>query len=224
MMQDPPLTTIHWIDISVPLYTDMVHWPDDPSVQIERMTDLNQGDVATVSKLSMSVHSGTHMDAPAHFLKGGASIDMMPIEATIGRARVIEIQDIESIKSEELERHDIREGERILFKTKNSLRAWQSAGFVQDFVYISYEAAQYLAHARVQTVGIDYLSVGGFTKDGPETHYALLGAGIWIIEGLHLSQVQPGTYELACLPLKMLGCEGAPARAVLRPLFGMQKA
>ncbi|MBV8695473.1 MAG: cyclase family protein [Ktedonobacteraceae bacterium] len=221
MMKDPQLTT-NWIDISVPLYTDLVHWPDDPSVQIERVTDLNRGDVATVSKLSMCIHSGTHMDAPAHFLKGGASIDTMPIEATIGRARVIEIQDSESINSEELERLDIRQGERILFKTKNSTRAWQSASFVQDFVYISYEAAQYLAKLRIQTVGIDYLSVSGFTKDGPETHYALLAAGIWIIEGLNLSQVPSGTYELVCLPLKMLGCEGAPARAVLRSLGGMQ--
>jgi arylformamidase len=224
MMQDAQLTTTSWIDISVPLYTNMVHWPDDPAVQIERVTDLDQGDVATLSKVSMSVHSGTHMDAPAHFLKGGASIDKMPIEATIGRARVIEIQDIESIKPEELERHNIRIAERILFKTRNSTRAWQSASFVKDFVYISQEAAQYLAKVQVQTVGIDYLSVGGFTKDGPDTHHALLGAGIWVIEGLHLSQVQPGTYELVCLPLKMLGCEGAPARAVLRPLVGTQKA
>jgi arylformamidase len=218
MVQPTELTEANWIDISVPLYTDMVHWPDNPPVQVERVMDLNRGDVATVSKLSMGMHSGTHMDAPAHFLKGGASIDTMPIEATIGRARVIEIQDAESIKPQELEQHDIRMGERILFKTKNSLCAWQSASFVQDFVYISHEAAQYLAQVRIQTVGVDYLSVGGFIKDGPETHHALLGAGIWIIEGLNLSQVQSGTYELVCLPLKMLGCEGAPARAVLRPV------
>src|SRR6266704_2959616 len=107
--------------------------------------------------------------------------------------------------------HQIQSGERILFKTRNSARCWQTDNFVEDFVYISHEAAQYLAAQRIQTVGVDYLSVGGFFKDAVETHRALLSAGIWIIEGLNLSSIQPGTYELICLPLRVTGSDGAPA-------------
>ena len=205
-----------WIDISVPLSDGMVHWPGDPAVEIKRIRDIAEGEVCNVSSLSMSAHTGTHMDAPLHFLRAGKSLDRLPIEATIGPARVIEIADPESIKPEELRPFKIKQGERILFKTRNSEKSWKKAGFDEDFVYISQEAARYLAERQIQTVGIDYLSVGGFKRDGVETHHALLGAGIWIIEGLNLSQVKPGLYELVCLPLKMLGIEGAPARAVLR--------
>lgn len=206
-----------WIDISVPLHTDMVHWPGNPPVLIERIQNIDHGDTANVSKLSLGAHTGTHMDAPVHFLPAGKSIDTMPLTATIGLARVIQIQDSESIKSDELRSYQIQRGERILFKTRNSIRCWQTDDFVKDFVYISHEAAQYLAAQQVQTIGVDYLSVGGFFKDGVETHHALLSANIWLIEGLNLSSVEPGTYELICLPLRITGCDGAPARAILRP-------
>ena len=140
----------------------------------------------------------------------------MPLTATIGRAREIEIRDPESIKPEELRPHRIQRGERVLFKTRNSARCWQTDDFVEDFVYISQEAARYLAAQQVQTIGVDYLSVGGFFKDGVETHHALLEAGIWIIEGLNLANVAPAIYELVCLPLKIEGSDGAPSRAILR--------
>ena len=208
--------TEDWIDVSVPLRTGMVHWPDNPPVSIERMLDIERGDVANVSKLSMGAHTGTHMDAPLHFFRTGKGIDTMPLTATIGRARVIEIRDPESIKPEELGSYQLQRGERILFRTRNSARCWQTNDFVEDFVYISQEAARYLAVQEVQTVGVDYLSVGGFFKDGVETHHALLEAGIWIIEGLNLSNVVPGTYELVCLPLRIEGSDGAPSRAILR--------
>jgi len=210
------MMTEGWIDVSVPLRTGMVHWPDNPPVSIERMLDIERGDVATVSKLSMGAHTGTHMDGPLHFFRAGKGIDTMPLSATIGRARVIEIGDPQSIKPEELRPYQIQRDERILFKTRNSARCWQTNDFVEDFVYISQEAARYLAAQQVQTVGIDYLSVGGFFKDGVETHHALLEAGIWIIEGLNLSNVSPGIVELICLPLKIEGGDGAPARAILR--------
>jgi arylformamidase len=205
-----------WIDVSVPLHTGMVHWPDNPPVSIERELNMDRGDVCNVSKMSMGVHTGTHMDAPIHFIHGGNGIDQMPLTASIGRARVIEIGDTVSIKLEELAGHNIQRGERILFKTRNSARCWQSDDFVEDFVYIAHEAAQYLAALGVQTVGVDYLSVGGSHVDGPETHQALLGGGVWIIEGLNLSQVEPGIYDLICLPLRIVGGDGAPARAILR--------
>ena len=205
-----------WIDVSVPLHSGMVHWPDNPPVRIERMLDIEHGDAANVSKISMGSHTGTHMDAPLHFVREGKSLDAMPLDATIGRARVVEVRDPESIKPSDLRRHEIRSGERILFKTRNSARSWPSRAFMEDFVYVSQEAARYLATCNVRTVGIDYLSVGGFSKDGVETHRALLEAGIWVIEGLDLSEVKPGEYELVCLPVKVIGSDGAPARALLR--------
>lgn len=207
-----------WIDISVPLYTGMAHWPDNPPVRIERILDLEKGDAATVSKLSLGAHTGTHMDAPAHFLPHGAGIDALPLAATLGPARVIVISDGESIKRHELEQHAIQRGERVLFKTRNSARCWQTDEFVEDFVYITAEAALYLVEVGVRTVGVDYLSVGGFTRDGEATHRALLSANVCIIEGLNLSQVEPGEYELICLPLRIRDADGAPARAVLRML------
>jgi arylformamidase len=157
------------------------------------------------------------MDAPVHFLKKGKGIDEMPFSAAVGPARVIEIRDRHSIKTEDLRRNRIRSGERVLFKTRNSSRCWKTGRFVKDFVYLSTEAAQELARIKVRTVGIDYLSVGGYKKNGLEVHRALLSGGIWIIEGLNLSGVKPGVYDLVCLPLKVVGGDGAPARAALRP-------
>lgn len=218
MAEGTHLASENWIDVSVPIHSGMVHWPDNPPIEIERVQDMTKGDIANVSKLSMGIHTGTHMDAPLHFFKDGRSIDTMPLSATLGRARIIEISDTESIKPDELKPYNIQLGERVLFKTINSTQNWKTNEFVKNFVYISHEAAQYLAKLQVQVVGVDYLSVGGYSKDGPETHHALLGAGIWIIEGLNLSQVKAGPYDLICLPLKMVGSEGAPARAIVKPL------
>jgi len=206
----------NWIDVSVSLHSGMAHWPDNPAVSITRMLDMDRGDVCNVSKISMGSHTGTHMDAPIHFVRDGKGLDEMPLDATIGPARIIEIHDTESIKPAELQSHAIQRGERILFKTRNSNRCWNTDDFIEDFVFISQEAARYLASLAVQTVGVDYLSVGGFKKDGPETHRALLEGGIWIIEGLDLSQVSAGSYDLLCLPVKIAHSDGAPARAILR--------
>jgi len=208
-----------WIDISVSLRSGMVHWPDNPPVRIERALSIEHGDTANVSEFSMGAHTGTHMDGPIHFVREGQGLDEMPLTATIGRARVIEIRDPESIKPEELHPHGLRRDERILFKTQNSsARRWSSEDFMEDFVYVSQEAARYLADRGIQTIGVDYLSVGGFRKDGEETHRALLEAGIWVIEGLDLSEVEAGEYELICLPVKIERSDGAPARAILRAI------
>jgi arylformamidase len=194
----------------------MVHWPDNPPVRIERMLDIERGDVANVATISLGSHTGTHMDAPIHFVRGGEGMDRMPLDATMGPARVVEIQDPAAIKPDELDPHGIGRGERVLFKTRNSSVAWWTQDFIEDFVYVSQEAARYLAERGVRTVGVDYLSVGGFHVDGVETHQALLGAGIWVIEGLDLSRVEPGEHELICLPIKVEDGDGAPARALLR--------
>lgn len=142
----------------------------------------------------------------------------MPIDATVGLARVIRILDRAAIHRAELLPYEIQRGERILFRTANSDRDWANLPFDEDFVFIARDAAEYLAECGVRSVGVDYLSVGGFRQDSVETHVALLGRGIWVMEGLALGQVEPGHYELVCLPLKWAGAEGAPARAILRPL------
>jgi arylformamidase len=207
-----------WIDVSVPIRNGMVSWPGDPLARISHALDMERGDPCTVSLLEMGAHTGTHMDAPAHFVRGGLGIDGMPPDASIGSARVIQIRDRKSIKTDELARHSIRRGERVLFKTHNSDHCWDTDRFVEDFVYLSATAAQYLVKRQVRLVGVDYLSVGGFHADGVETHQVLLKAGIWIIEGLNLKRVLPGRVQLVCLPLKIAGSDGAPARALVRPM------
>ena len=205
-----------WIDISVPLQSGMVNWPGDPPVSIAPLKDMDRGGSSNVGMISMSTHTGTHMDAPRHMLRGGKSLDSLPLEATIGPARVVEILDRKSIQAAELRDHRIRRGERILFKTYGSARRWRKPEFDPDYVYITAEAARLLASRGVRTVGVDYLSVGGYREGTHETHEILLEAGIWIIEGLNLSGVEPGRYDLVCLPLRIANGDGAPSRAALR--------
>ena len=205
-----------WIDISVPLRNGMVNWPDDPPLKIERVLDLDQGDRTNVSMVSMCLHTGTHIDAPLHYFENGNGVDNMPFDATVGLARVIEIFDEKSIKSRELINHRICKGERLLFKTKNSIRCWKNDTFVKDFVFISLDAAEFLVDCKVRSVGIDYLSVDGFRDEESKTHMTFLEAGIWIIEGLNLSRVEHGKYQLICLPLNIIKSDGAPARAIVK--------
>ena len=207
-----------FIDLSVPLRDGMVHWPGDPGIRIRKVKEIGRAGSSDLSLLSMGSHTGTHMDAPGHFLKGGRTIDRLPLETVIGPARVIPVRHLREIRVEELRPHRIRRGERILFKTRNSARCWNSSRFVKDFVHLTTESARYLAALRLACIGVDYLSVGGYKKDGAEVHRALLRAGIWIIEGLNLSAARPGRYELICLPLKIERGDGAPARAILRKL------
>ena len=207
-----------WIDVSVTVRHGMPHWPDNPPIVVQRPMELLRGHACNLSHLAMGVHTGTHIDAPVHFIHQAAGVDEMPLAATMGPARVIEIADPRVITADELRGHSLQAGERVLFRTANSPRCWQADRFVEDFVYISEQAAEHLAETRVRTVGVDYLSVGGYHADGARIHRILLSAGIWIIEGLDLSAVRAGRYELICLPVKLHGSDGAPARALLRPL------
>jgi arylformamidase len=195
----------------------MVHYPGDPVVSVERELDIDRGDEATVSRVNMCAHSGTHVDAPAHFCAGGKTIDDIPFGAIIGKARVIEVHDHKSIKPSALEGYDIGAGEILLFKTRNS-RLWKKKDFSRDFVHLSTEAAILLAQRKVSTVGIDYLSIGGFEGNEAEVHRILLEASVWIIEGLDLSAASAGMCDFICLPLRIAGCEAAPARAIIRAL------
>jgi arylformamidase len=210
--------TTEFIDVTIPLRNGMVSWPGDAPFSRLQTLHIANGDVCNLSQISTSAHIGTHMDAPRHFLTDGTGIETMPIEATIGPARVIEIQDPDLIHVQELEAHDLQKRERVLFKTKNSKHLWKTHDFQEKFVHIPESTAHYLAKRGVQTVGVDYLSVGGYETDSAETHRALLAAGIWLIEGLNLEHAEPGDYELICLPLRIVDSDGAPARAVLRRL------
>lgn len=204
-----------WIDASAPVSDGMVHWPEDPAVEISLALSIERGEPANVTKLAMSAHTGTHLDAPRHFIADGPGIDTIPHDAVVGAARVIEITNPEVVTAGELESHELASGERILLRTRNSQRRWWREEFQPDFVHIEPAAAELIAAAGVRTLGIDYLSVGG-ADTGAHTHRALLGAGVWIIEGLDLTDVAAGDYDLICLPLRLVGADGAPARALLR--------
>lgn len=206
-----------WIDISVPIRTGMPHWPDNPPIVVERIMDIDHGDGANVSKLSLGVHTGTHVDAPLHFTPGAIGIDALPLDALVGIARVIEIHG-DAVAVGELEAANIGRGERILLKTRNSPAAWQRSDFVENAVALTAESASWLANRGVMTLGIDYLSVGSYAADnGEPVHRALIDAGIIIIEGLDLTAVPAGPCDLVCLPLKIADADGAPARAIVRP-------
>jgi arylformamidase len=205
-----------WIDVSISLQNGMHGWPGNPPTVVTMHLGTAKGDVCNVSAINLNSHTGTHMDAPLHFLADAKTMDDLPWDAVIGPARVVEIHDSTAIKVEELEKLQPQNGERLIFKTRNSEVGWTKPEFDKAFVYISKEAAQYLVECGVQTVAVDYLSVGGFYHDGIETHHVLLGAEIWIIEGLDLSKVAPGDYDLLCLPIKFHRGDGAPARCLLR--------
>jgi arylformamidase len=213
-----------WIDITRPLREGMPVWPGDPEFRLTRFCAMAQGEIANVSAVSMSLHTGTHVDAPLHYLAEGDSLDALPVDALMGWARVLNFGQGRPIRATDLESAGIRSGERILLKTavEDALEEIdpQEGGFRADLAAVAPDAARYLAASSVRAVGIDALSIGPFGGEGDETHRILLGAGIWVMEGLDLRGVPAGEYELICLPLRVAGADGAPARALLRPLSG----
>ena len=204
-----------WIDVTVPIRHGMVHWPDNPGVELETFEEMHEGGICRVSSLSLGVHTGTHVDAPNHFDVPGGGVDALPIDGLVGEARVVAVRG-KTVDTPELEPLALSPGERILFKTSNSARCWTADEFVPDYVYVTLAAAQLLVERGVRTVGVDYLSLGGPT-DGAATHRLLLEAGLCILEGLDLRGVEPGSYELIALPMLIPGCDGAPTRVLLRP-------
>jgi len=216
-----PLPSDGWIDVTATLDSATTPaYPGDVPFSARFLYEMLKGQPVTLSAYTMGAHSGTHIDAPMHFVAGGAPIDRVALGALIGAARVIEIpDDVEVIDARELNRHEWRGAPRVLFRTRSSVRGWMSSPvFRRDFAYIAPDAAQLLADAGVKLVGVDYLSSEQFGAPAPLTHRALLGKGIPIVEGLLLSNVRAGDYDLIVLPIKVGGHEGAPARAVLRPV------
>jgi arylformamidase len=213
------LMAVGWIDVTASLHPARTPvYEGDAPMKFEFFKDMRKGDPLTLSVLSMGAHSGTHIDAPMHFVLTGAPIDRVPLERLIGPARVIEIPDgVQAIDAAELNRHEWRGASRVIFRTRSSVRGWMASPvFHRDFAYIAPDAAQLLADAGVLLVGIDYLSTEQFGAPAPRTHRILLGKGIPIVEGLALEGIGAGDYDMIVLPIKVAGHEGAPARAVLR--------
>jgi arylformamidase len=210
-------------DISVPIAPgETPTYPGDPGIEVGSWSAISRGDPANVSVLNFGAHTGTHIDAPAHFIEGAPGLASVPLDALVGEARVVEIPaDALAVEERHVSGDALGGATRVLFKTRNSAFWDEPRGrFREDFTYIGPGAAHALVRAGVRLVGFDYLSVEKFGSEGFETHLALLSAGVVIVEGLDLRAVAPGVYELFCLPLKIAAGsgDGAPARAVLRTL------
>ena len=205
-------------DISLPVDEGLPVWPGDPQVTRERFMAIAWGDPANVSRLACGVHVGTHVDAPVHFVEGGAAVERLPLDVLIGPALVVELPDVHAIRPDDLESLNLPKATtRLLFKTRNSL-LWAAGHqeFREDFVALTPDAARWTVQQGLRLVGVDYLSVQRFHDPEPLTHRILLEAGVVIVEGLNLHEIEPGAYEFTCLPMKLVGSDGAPARAVLR--------
>lgn len=207
-------------DVSVPLSDATPTYPGDPGIEISSWLTLEKGDNANVSLMKFGLHSGTHVDAPAHFIAGGAKVGSLPLENLLGEAEVVAVpDDVRVIDRSFVMGNCVRRSQRILFKTSNSA-FWSNpqAGFREDYVYIDPEAAAWLVETGIKLVGIDYLSVEQFKSNSFQTHHVFLSNGVVVLEGLDLREVPDGVYELMCLPLRIAGGsgDGAPARVVLR--------
>lgn len=203
------------IDISVPIHPKMHVYPGDQALSVMPTAQIAQGDPYNLTAITMSSHTGTHLDSPYHFVPQGAKVDELPLDLFMGRAWVCALENLRSIGAQDLAQQGIPDGvERLLIKTANS-RLWQRQGFQESFVYLKPDAARWIVSRGIRLVGLDYLSVEEMGTPKPETHLTLLGAGVVILEGLNLSAVEPGSYTLVCFPLRIANGDGAPCRAVL---------
>jgi kynurenine formamidase len=209
-----PLEGGRLYDISVALDRAPV-WPGEPSPQLTEVKSLSAGDGVTVSELSMCVHTGTHIDAPAHFIDDGEAVSELGLERLLGAVRVVDLGDARQIDAARLQKAGIAPGcRRVLFRTSNSRRL-QHTEFDRNYVAVTPDGAEWLTQNAISLIGIDYASIEAFDEPDNQTHKILLGAGVVVLEGLDLSQVSAGSYELLCLPLKIGAAEAAPARVVL---------
>ena len=209
-------------DVTVPLSNDLPTWPGDPAVEITDCRCLSNGDAANVTALNIGAHTATHVDAPAHFIEGAPKVESLDLNVLIGKAEVVEVpEDYRAINNEFVLAHCSPGAERILFKTRNSA-FWNEPKpeFRTDFTYLDLEAARTLVQRGAKLIGIDYLSIEKFHSEKHETHLTLLSHGVVILEGLNLTGIPAGKYELICLPLRLRSNkgDGAPARVVLRTM------
>jgi arylformamidase len=204
------------IDITIPLTPSLPVWPGSPGIRLIRTRNIGAANQANESKLECDVHVGTHVDAPLHYLDGGASVDALPLENLIGPALVVDLTGLDTITAKDLEYLELPAGvRRLLLRTKNSQhRALEQERFIENYTALTADAAEWIVDHHIALVGVDYLSVQVY-GDNSLTHYIMLAAGVIIVEGLNLAEVQPGSYQLLCLPIPLVGSEGAPARVVL---------
>ena len=207
-------------DISLPLSERLPVWPGDGRVEVREIRSILAGAGSSASHLSCNVHSGTHIDAPSHVIPNGQSVDETPLDVLIGPVTVCDLPDVNQISAADLAALQLpSDVQRLLIRTRNSaVWAEQASEFIETYVALTHDAARWIVERGIRLVGVDYLSVEIFGQPEPLTHRALLGAGVVIVEGLDLHQVDPGEYQLACLPLKLVGADGAPARAVLHDM------
>ena len=203
------------LDVSVPLTAGMPAFPGNPEFELQPVKRIAEGGSSNVSRLVMGTHTGTHVDAPRHFIDDGNAVEALPLNLLLGRVRVIEITHRGGISADDLAAAGLREDLRVLLKTPNSA-LWNSHTFHDDYAHVSETGARYLVDQGVKVVGIDYLSIEQFRKPGAPAHRMLLSNGVIIIEGLNLAEAEPGMYEMYCLPLPVTGGDGAPARVVLK--------
>ena len=203
------------IDVTVPLDSQLPVYPGNTPFSLEAIKRIARGDSSNVSTIHMSAHAGTHVDAPRHFFDDRSGVEALPLELLCGRARVVEVTSRRGIGPDDFAATDLSEDLRLLIKTSNS-RLWAAPAFQPDFVGMTEAGARYLVDRGVKVVGVDYLSVEEYGARGAPAHHVLLGGGIIVIEGLNLLEVEPGLYDLFCLPLLVVGADAAPARVVLR--------
>lgn len=203
-------------DISVPLHNGMHFWEGDPEPNISRLEDHERGDAWTTTHLNFCAHIGTHVDAPLHRVRGGGTVDALDLQTLIGRAYVVDITDVVSeIGANDLATRNIPQNvRRLLFKTRNGA-LWAREGFQKNFVALNASGAQWVVERNIKLVGMDYLSADIFLTDAAPAHDVLLNARVVIVEGMMLNDVAAGWYTLICLPIKIAGADGAPARAIL---------
>jgi len=202
-------------DISLTIYPGMPAWPGNPQVTVDMVKSIAQGGSSNISLLHIGTHTATHVDAPRHFIQGAPGINSIGPEVLLGQARLFQLPEAHHIDRSLLEKLDLKGVTRLLLGTRNSTLL-QQRQLNPDYAFVSEDAARYLVNIGIKLIGIDYLSIEQYQKEGRPTHHILLGAGVVIIEGLNLTGVPPGDYELLCLPLKLKDADGAPARVLLR--------
>ena len=203
------------LDVSVPLAAGIPAYPGNPDFELQPLKRIAEGGSSNVSRLVLGTHTGTHVDAPKHFIDDGIGVNVLPLNLLIGRARVVDIAKRGGIGAEDFAAAGLREDLRILLKTPNSA-LWNSPTFHEDYTYVTEDGARYLVEQGVKVVGVDYLSIEQFRKAGAPAHRMLLSNGVIIIEGLNLAEADAGMYEMYCLPLRVVAGDGAPARVILK--------
>lgn len=209
-------------DLTVPISGDLPVWPGDPRVIVEPTSRISRGDTTNMTRLDMGSHTGTHIDAPLHFEPDGSTVDRLPLDVLIGRARLVELDVKEKIARRDLEALDLSGVTRLLFRTANTL-LWRlpasgRSTFRKDYIYVAPDAADYIVEHGIRLVGVDYLSVEKYGGPDHATHHRLLRAGVVVLEGIDPHGVPPGDYDLIALPLRVEGCDGAPTRVILQTI------